>query len=106
MLGPYEQMFAIAAAAQAARRHAVASPSPKHRPKGRTASTSSTLSGGNGGADERSDLAGLKLAWVPPALAELRNIRNAEVPLLEDPALRRKLADALTAGIVSFLRRH
>jgi N-acetylmuramoyl-L-alanine amidase len=60
---------------------------------------------GEDGLDARSDLAGLNLAKVPAALVELGNMRNAEeAARLEDPAYRQKLADALAAGIVSFLR--
>ena len=60
---------------------------------------------GEGGLDERSDLAGLNLAEVPAVLVELGNMREAEeAARLEDPAYRRKLANALAAGIASFLR--
>jgi N-acetylmuramoyl-L-alanine amidase len=59
---------------------------------------------GEDGLDERSDLAGLNLTRVPAVLVELGNMRNEEeAAKLEDPAYRRKLADALAAGIVSFL---
>ncbi len=59
---------------------------------------------GDDGLDERSDLAGLNLAEVPAVLVELGNMRDEEeASKLEDPAYRRKLADALAAGIVSFL---
>jgi N-acetylmuramoyl-L-alanine amidase len=61
---------------------------------------------GADGLDERSDLAGLNLAKVPAVLVELGNMREAsEAARLEDPAYRRLLADALAAGIVSFLHR-
>ncbi len=61
---------------------------------------------GEDGLDARSDLAGLNLARVPAVLVELGNMRDAEeATKLEDPAYRRKLADALAAGIVSFLGR-
>lgn len=60
---------------------------------------------GEDGLDERSDLAGLNLAEVPAVLVELGNMRDEEeAAKLEDPAYRHKLADALAAGIVSFLR--
>jgi N-acetylmuramoyl-L-alanine amidase len=61
---------------------------------------------GSEGLDERSDLAGLNLAKVPAVLVELGNMREPEeAARLEDPAYRNELADALAAGIVSFLRR-
>jgi N-acetylmuramoyl-L-alanine amidase len=59
---------------------------------------------GSEGLDERSDLAGLNLAKVPAVLVELGNMREPEeAAKLEDPAYRHKLADALAAGIFSFL---
>jgi N-acetylmuramoyl-L-alanine amidase len=59
---------------------------------------------GEEGLDARSDLAGLNLAKVPAVLVELGNMRDAEeAAKLEDPAYRHVLADALAAGIVSFL---
>jgi N-acetylmuramoyl-L-alanine amidase len=59
---------------------------------------------GENGLDERSDLAGLNLAEVPAVLVELGNMREEEeASKLEDPSYRHKLADALAAGIVSFL---
>jgi N-acetylmuramoyl-L-alanine amidase len=61
---------------------------------------------GDDGLDERSDLAGLNLTKVPAVLVELGNMRDAEeAAKLEDPSYRRKLADALAVGIVSFLKR-
>jgi N-acetylmuramoyl-L-alanine amidase len=61
---------------------------------------------GREGLDERSDLAGLNLAKVPAVLVELGNMREPEeAARLEDPAYRIELADALAAGIVSFLHR-
>lgn len=61
---------------------------------------------GEGGLDERSDLAGLNLAKEPAVLVELGNMREPEeAAKLEDPAYRHKLADALAAGIVAFLSR-
>ncbi|MDX6654404.1 MAG: N-acetylmuramoyl-L-alanine amidase [Solirubrobacterales bacterium] len=61
---------------------------------------------GEDGLDARSDLAGLNLARVPAVLVELGNMRDAEeAGKLEDPAYRRKLADALVTGIVAFLGR-
>jgi N-acetylmuramoyl-L-alanine amidase len=61
---------------------------------------------GSDGLDERSDLAGLNLATVPAILVELGNMREPEeAARLEDPAYRTELADALAAGIVSFLHR-
>ncbi|MBS1862873.1 MAG: N-acetylmuramoyl-L-alanine amidase [Actinobacteria bacterium] len=62
---------------------------------------------GEDGLDERSDLAGLNLAKEPAVLVELGNMREPEeAAKLEDPAYRRKLADALAAGIVVFLSRN
>jgi N-acetylmuramoyl-L-alanine amidase len=59
---------------------------------------------GSEGLDERSDLAGLNLAKVPAVLVELGNMREPEeAAKLKDPAYRHKLADALAAGIISFL---
>jgi N-acetylmuramoyl-L-alanine amidase len=59
---------------------------------------------GREGLDERSDLAGLNLAKVPAVLVELGNMREPEeAARLENPAYRNELADALAAGIVSFL---
>jgi N-acetylmuramoyl-L-alanine amidase len=61
---------------------------------------------GEDGLDARSDLAGLNLARVPAVLVELGNMRNPEEAAeLESPAYRQRLADALAAGIVSFLQR-
>jgi N-acetylmuramoyl-L-alanine amidase len=61
---------------------------------------------GDDGLDARSDLAGLNLTRVPAVLVELGNMRDAdEAAKLEDPGYRKKLADALAAGIVSFLAR-
>ena len=61
---------------------------------------------GEDGLDERSDLAGLNLAKVPAVLVELGNMREpSEAAKLEDPSYRRRLTDALAAGIVSFLHR-
>ncbi len=61
---------------------------------------------GSDGLDARSDLAGLNLARVPAVLVELGNMRDAEeASRLEDPAYRRRLADALAAGTVAFTRR-
>jgi N-acetylmuramoyl-L-alanine amidase len=61
---------------------------------------------GSEGLDERSDLAGLNLAKVPAVLVELGNMREAEeAAKLEDPTYRHELADALAAGIVTFLDR-
>jgi N-acetylmuramoyl-L-alanine amidase len=61
---------------------------------------------GSEGLDERSDLAGLNLAKVPAVLVELGNMREPEeAARLENPVYRNELADALAAGIVSFLHR-
>ena len=50
-------------------------------------------------------LAGLNLSRVPAVLVELGNMRNAEeAAKLESPTYRRELADALAAGMVTFLR--
>ncbi len=58
---------------------------------------------GEGGLDERSDLAGLNLAEVPAVLVDGNMREPEEAARLEDPVYRRKLAGALAAGIVSFL---
>lgn len=59
---------------------------------------------GSEGLDERSDLAGLNLAKVPAVLVELGNMREPEeAARLEDSTYRHELADALAAGVVSFL---
>lgn len=61
---------------------------------------------GSEGLDERSDLAGLNLAKVPAVLVEVGNMREPEEAVrLENPVYRHELADALVAGIVSFLGR-
>jgi N-acetylmuramoyl-L-alanine amidase len=61
---------------------------------------------GEDGLDERSDLAGLNLTRVPAVLVELGNMRDAEeAAKLKSPAYRHTLADALAAGVVSFLHR-
>jgi N-acetylmuramoyl-L-alanine amidase len=60
---------------------------------------------GEDGLDERSDLAGLNLARVPAVLVELGNMREPEeAARLETQSYRRRLADALAGGIISFLR--
>jgi N-acetylmuramoyl-L-alanine amidase len=59
---------------------------------------------GSEGFDERADLACLNLAKVPAVLVELGNMREPEeAARLEDPTYRQELADALAAGVVSFL---
>jgi N-acetylmuramoyl-L-alanine amidase len=59
---------------------------------------------GENGLDARSDLAGLNLARVPAVLVELGNMRDAEeAARLERPAYRAELAEALAAGVASFL---
>ena len=61
---------------------------------------------GSNGLDARSDLAGLNLARVPAVLVELGNMRDAEeASKLENSSYRRRLANALAAGIVAFVNR-
>jgi N-acetylmuramoyl-L-alanine amidase len=61
---------------------------------------------GSEGLDARSDLAGLNLARVPAVLVELGNMRSAsEAGKLERPGYRRRLADAIAAGLIAFLHR-
>ncbi len=60
---------------------------------------------GRNGLDARSDLAGLNLARVPAVLVELGNMRSdAEAAKLESPAYRSRLAEAIAAGVLAFLR--
>jgi N-acetylmuramoyl-L-alanine amidase len=59
---------------------------------------------GRNGIDVRGDLGGLNLSHVPKVLIETGNMRNAtDAGLLVDPAFRQRAADALAAGLASFL---
>jgi N-acetylmuramoyl-L-alanine amidase len=61
---------------------------------------------GVGGVIFRDDLAGLNLTTVPKVLIECGNMRNAtDAALLVQPAFQRRVARALTAAIIAFLRR-
>lgn len=61
---------------------------------------------GADGLDGRDDLAGLNLSRVPTALVEAANMRNPdEARLVSTPAGRDRYADAVTAGILTFLGR-
>jgi N-acetylmuramoyl-L-alanine amidase len=60
---------------------------------------------GKFGLDARDDLGGLNLSKVPAVLAEMGNMRSeTEAAQLESSAYRERLAEALVAGIVAFLR--
>ncbi|MEB3023431.1 MULTISPECIES: Rv3717 family N-acetylmuramoyl-L-alanine amidase [Mycolicibacter] len=59
---------------------------------------------GSGGLYGRADLAGLNLAQYPALLVELGNMRNPqEAAAMESPEGRQRYADAVVAGIVSYL---
>ncbi|WP_461166840.1 N-acetylmuramoyl-L-alanine amidase [Tsukamurella serpentis] len=59
---------------------------------------------GSGGIFGRSDLAGLNLATVPSALVEAGNLRDAtEATVLESAAGQQKMAEAIAAGIATYL---
>jgi N-acetylmuramoyl-L-alanine amidase len=61
---------------------------------------------GQDGFEPRDDLAGLNLTTVPKVLIECGNMRNAtDAALLVQPAFQRRVARALTAAIIAFLRR-
>jgi N-acetylmuramoyl-L-alanine amidase len=61
---------------------------------------------GVGGVIFRDDLAGLNLTTVPKVLIECGNMRNAtDAALLVQPGFQRRVAGALTAAIIAFLRR-
>lgn len=60
---------------------------------------------GSHGLYGRADLAGLNLAESPAILVETGNMRNEnDAVRMETPAGRQQYADAITGGIVSFLR--
>lgn len=60
---------------------------------------------GAGGVISRDDLAGLNLTTVPKVLIECGNMRNVtDAALLVQPSFQRKIAKALAAAIVRFLR--
>ncbi|GAA1870922.1 N-acetylmuramoyl-L-alanine amidase [Pseudonocardia ailaonensis] len=59
---------------------------------------------GHDGLSPRSDLGGLNLATVPTALVECANMRNAkEAAVVSSADGRQKYADAITAGIGTYL---
>ncbi|HEX2903262.1 MAG TPA: N-acetylmuramoyl-L-alanine amidase [Jatrophihabitans sp.] len=59
---------------------------------------------GSEGYLKRDDLAGLNLATVPATFLELGNMRNdGDAALQTSPAGRQRLADAVAAGILSWL---
>lgn len=59
---------------------------------------------GTGGLYGRADLAGLNLAQYPAVLVELGNMRNPQdAAAMESPEGRQRYADAVVAGIVSYL---
>ncbi|WP_409331213.1 N-acetylmuramoyl-L-alanine amidase [Trujillonella humicola] len=61
---------------------------------------------GAGGLDDRPDLAALNLATTPAVYVECGNMRNpADAALMSDPAGRQALAEALAAGVLTFLGR-
>ena len=61
---------------------------------------------GRDGYSVRDDLAGLNLSTRPAIFVELGNMRNAtDAAILVSPTMRERLALALDAGLVSFLRR-
>ncbi len=59
---------------------------------------------GQGGYDERSDLAGLNLSRRPAIFVELGNMANrTDAALQTQPSVRRQLARALARGVTRFL---
>ncbi|MGZ6909898.1 MAG: N-acetylmuramoyl-L-alanine amidase [Acidimicrobiia bacterium] len=59
---------------------------------------------GTGGMIERRDFGGLNLSNVPKVLFETGNMQNVtDAALLQDPAFRQKVADAVAAGITRYL---
>ncbi|HEY3143788.1 MAG TPA: N-acetylmuramoyl-L-alanine amidase [Acidimicrobiales bacterium] len=59
---------------------------------------------GDGGLDERGDLGTLNRSGVPAVILEAGNLRNrADAALLTSTDGQRRLADAVTAGVVTFL---
>jgi N-acetylmuramoyl-L-alanine amidase len=61
---------------------------------------------GQGGFAFRNDLAGLNLSTVPKVLIECGNMRNAtDARLLTSPVFQRRVARAMEAAIIGFLRR-
>lgn len=59
---------------------------------------------GRGGLDRRSDLGGLNRSDVPKVFVETGNMRNAtDAALLSDPTWRQRAAEALAAGVRSYL---
>ncbi len=65
----------------------------------------STYTGRKSGYTTRSDLGGLNLSTVPKIFVECGNMRNrTEAARLRSTAYQDKLAGALTAGVVTFVR--
>jgi N-acetylmuramoyl-L-alanine amidase len=61
---------------------------------------------GDQGISLRTDLAGLNLATRPVALVECANMRNAgEAAVVSSPEGRQRYADAIAAGVLTYLRR-
>ncbi|MFF5991049.1 N-acetylmuramoyl-L-alanine amidase [Prauserella flavalba] len=61
---------------------------------------------GEGGLSGRDDLAGLNLSERPAVLVECGNMRNArEAAAMSTPEGRQRYADAISAGILAYLRR-
>lgn len=59
------------------------------------------------GIDVRTDLGGLNLSTVPKVFIECGNMRNAaDASLLTSPAWRQRAAQALAAGMASYLSGH
>ncbi|CUR55443.1 Cell wall hydrolase/autolysin [metagenome] len=59
---------------------------------------------GRDGLDQRRDLATLNLSDVPVAMVEAGNMRDAtEAAMMQSPAARRRYADAIVTGVLTFL---
>jgi len=59
---------------------------------------------GRDGINTRSDMAGLNLSRVPVVMVECGNMRNpTDAANLASPAYRQRLAEALAAGVATFL---
>lgn len=62
---------------------------------------------GTEGIDERSDLGGLNLSRVPKVMVECGNMKDAsDAAILESPAGRQRIAQALVAGIETWAKQH
>lgn len=61
---------------------------------------------GGSGLSKRSDLGGLNLSDVPKVFLEAANMRNPrDAALIEAPAFRQRIAEALAVGVERFLAR-